>query len=151
MSKTPCALAMIVSVLGVLAGCAAEPLDESTPDEQAESSADALSTVSAVECNPRADRCDRGEVCAGLSVGRDVKYVCVSGRCDSQRDCGAGYACRLDHCVALERDPFRRPPSRAHVARHLRDGRDDDADRDGARDRWSDIRRAHDARDDRGR
>ncbi len=135
MSKKMLAIgATVVSMLGCLVGCATE-VDPVQEEEPTASSEEALGVV---YCNPRnPDRaCDRGETCWQLPVrDRDARdFVCTAGRCDSARDCGPGYSCRLNHCLALERTPWRH---------RVRGVRADGVDRDRANDeaRTDDTRR----------
>lgn len=135
-------VACVVSFV-VFAGCSVAAEDEATPG----TSADAITTVGAIECNPRTERgCDRGDSCLGVDVGRETKYVCAANRCLDQRDCRAGYACRVNHCIALEREQVRDPDDTRRIDRNLRDL---------ARRRWNaandDGRNADDGRGDRGR
>jgi len=127
--------ASLVSMLGLVVGCTTEVDPEVT--EPTGATDDALA---AVECNPRNPQrtCDRGERCVELSVrDRDGSpYFCSAGRCDSVRDCGPGYACRLSQCIALERSrPWREaPPRHARRAAAEREERAEDGLRDEARD-----------------
>ena len=81
---------------------------ESAQDSNLLELAEVQSELSAVECRPgNAEACDRGDSCLTLSLSessRESITVCANQRCLSSRECGDGYVCRLDHCIAVERD-----------------------------------------------
>ena len=100
-----------------------------------------------IDCGGSCNKCLQGKACKAdkdchkqclqlpATTRGETDFVCSAGRCNSIRDCGPGYACRLNHCLALERTPWRR---RIHGVRA------DGADRDRAdadQDRTDDTRR----------
>lgn len=100
-----------------LTACGGEVIDASQSQES-------LDGLQAVSCNPRDGAgCDRTESCLTVLGGtRGEQSVCSASRCNSPRDCRAGYACRLSHCIALERSPA--PGLRPEVRDPKRDLRD---------------------------
>lgn len=98
----------LAAFLAVAASCGGEVVD-------ATESAETLDGLQAVDCNPRDPAgCDRGESCLTVLQGtRGEAHVCSASRCTGPRDCRDGYACRLSHCIALERSrPDERPDLR---------------------------------------
>jgi hypothetical protein len=119
-------IAMILSLASVVSACAVE----SAEVEPAVDSTEDAYTVQT--CNGRPADCDRGDVCMPVS---DRVSVCTSGdRCLDARDCRAGYVCRANHCLAIDRSreidrrtPIRdTAPDRRPHDRRIRDARPDD-------------------------
>lgn len=110
---------LFASLATLAAGCGGEVIDASQ-------SAESMDGLQAVSCNPRdGSGCDRAESCLTVLGGsRGEMNVCSASRCTSPRDCRAGYACRLAHCIALERSrPDERPDRREPTRRDLRPDR----------------------------
>ena len=113
---------LFASLCALTAGCGGEVIDASQSGES-------IDDLHAVSCNPRDGAgCDRAESCLTVLGGtRGEQSVCSASRCTGPRDCRAGYACRLQHCIALERsrpEPEVREPAR-DLVRNVRDPREE--------------------------
>jgi len=86
--------------------CVEEPQEPQTetPQELIQEEAD----LTLVSCDPESQSgCERGEACLEVASDRmnePATYVCATNRCNSARDCSAGYVCRANHCLAVDRD-----------------------------------------------